>query len=155
MEEKKKLELSAVNDFIAKYKNGSRLSIVKHNDKPDFTLIDKRSSEKIGVEVTYLWYDADEAKMRLREPGTHNVMTADELIRKLNKCIKSKNLAFQKYKKHDKFFLVILVPQPAFDKSTFDLFEQSINIDNSQYDEIWLVLFNRELGKWQDLKKLK
>ena len=67
MGEKEDLELAACIYFINRYnqEHNTNLELVKHTDKPDFILSDAVTGERVGVEVTHLYYDENEAKMIL------------------------------------------------------------------------------------------
>ena len=67
MNEKQNLELAACTYFIDSYNTIHRTSfqLIAHQDKPDCLLQDVVTGEQVGVEVTHLYYDTEEAKMVL------------------------------------------------------------------------------------------
>lgn len=152
--EKKKLEKSALDHFLIKYSR--KLKILKHDDKPDFTLLDLSDNQKIGAEISHLFFDSREAKMLLgrSEQNRHGTMTASSLIGNLNNLIINKNEKIKGFAIHDKFFLIIRTASPIFDRSTFDLFEKNIDTSKSEYDEIWLIC-NEDTNRWGAIKKIK
>jgi len=156
MTEKEKLEKCAIEYFIKAYPK--QLKISKHSDKPDFTLIDKSDKLKIGVEVAHLWYDKEEAKILLGRSTqtTHGIMCANDLIKILNALLIQKADKIKGFEIHDKFFLVIRVVSPIFDKSSFDICENDIICPENEYSEIWLVLDdNNKNERGSELKCIK
>ena len=154
--EKERLEEYAIKYFTAAYPR--QLRSLLHSDKPDFTLLDESNKSKIGVEVAHLWHDKEEAKILLgrSEKTVHGIMNAADLIRVLNELLMQKANKIVGFKKHDKFFLIIRVASPIFDKSTFDMYEDDIICPVNDYDEIWLVLDdNSKSGRWTELKEIK
>lgn len=136
--EKYILEKAAIDIFIKKNKN--IYTIIKHCDKPDFILLDTEKS-KIGVEVSYLYYDEKEAKLLFNrcEGKSHGVMNTAELINKLNNLLLRKYDKLKNYNLYDKYFLIIRVVSPIFDISTFKLYRSDINNSENNYNEIWLI----------------
>ena len=67
MNEKEALEEAACLYFIDAYnkEHGTYFEIKEHRDKPDFLAGDHSTSETMGVEVTHLYYDSEEAKTLL------------------------------------------------------------------------------------------
>ncbi len=154
--EKEQLEKYAVEYFIRAYPK--QLKILKHSDKPDFTLIDESNKSKIGVEVAHLWHDKKEAKILLGRSTqiTHGVMCANDLIKVLNSLLSQKATKINGFKPHNKFFLVIRVTSPIFGKSTFDMYKNDIICPENEYNEIWLVLDdNNKTERWSELKCIK
>lgn len=154
--EKERLEEYAIKYFITAYPK--KLRRLKHSDKPDFTLFDENGKSKIGVEIAHLWHDKEEAKILLgrSEQIFHGIMCHTDLIKVLNTLLEQKVNKINGFKAHNKFFLVIRVASPIFDKSTFDIYENDIICPKNKYDEIWLVLNdNNKSEKWTELKLVK
>lgn len=153
--DKEGLEESAVKYFLEAYPR--KLRILEHSDKPDFILLDEDGQSKIGVEITHLYFDKNEAKMllgRTREVE-HGVMKAIDLINELNKLLEQKCNKIVAYKKHQSLFLVIRVTSPIFDITTFDAYENSIICPENNYDEIWLLLDDNDKNtRWTELKAI-
>lgn len=159
MNEKVKLERAALNYFLESYNRfkETHLEFKKHSDKPDFIVKDSESNQIVGVEVTHLFYDVDEAKMLLgrSDKDAHGLMNSTELIATLNERLKDKTESAREYKFRDSMFLIVRVASPIFDKSTFDRFEEDILIPLNIFDEIWLVFYDFSRRAWGDLKCLK
>lgn len=152
--QKKQLEIAGIQYFIKAYPQ--RLRVLEHSDKPDFTLVDDASNQKIGAEIAHLYYDKKEARILLgnSEKTIHGIMCANDLIKVLNSLLNQKANKIKDYRPHDKSILVIRVASPIFDKSTFDMYEDTIICPENDYDEIWLVLDGTK-GKWTELKRIK
>ncbi len=154
--EKEQLEKSTIEYFVKAYPR--QLRVLEHSDKPDFTLIDENDRSKIGVEVAHLWHDKKEAKILLGRSTqtTHGVMCANDLIKVLNSLLNQKTTKINGFRPHHKFFLVVRVASPIFDKSNFDMYENDIICPKNKYSEIWLVLDdNNKNGRWSELGLIK
>ena len=155
--EKEQLEEFVINNFINNYQ--IELRILKHSDKPDFTLFDKINNKKIGAEVTHLYYDGNEAKIllgRSDNKNSHGIMNFSNLINKLNELINQKCDKIKEFKHHDKFILIIRVASPIFDKFDFDRYEKDIIYPENKYSEIWIILDdNSKKQRWTELKQVK
>lgn len=162
MSEKNRLEEAACNYFIEAYNqlNSTGFKIKQHRDKPDFVVEDSVSDQVIGIEITYLYYDAEDAKMllgrskkRLHEP--HGLMKHTDWIKALNVRLHEKDLAARKYNFEHRMFLVIRVAPSPFDKSTLSTYGDDIVIPPDVFDEIWLLFYDLSRQAWADLKRLK
>lgn len=154
-DEKKKLEKSALEYFIKAYPK--KLDIVKHKDKPDFTLEDPLDKSKIGVEVAHLYYDHEEAKILFRRSTNkmHKTMSIDGLIKKLNNLLVDKINKLNQYTDHKKNFLIIRVASPIFDLSSFKMYSAEIHCPPNNYSEIWLILDSNDNQRWTALYCIK
>ncbi len=104
--------------------------------------------------VTTLFYDSEEARILLlgrSKKTSHEPMSADELIIRLNGILKAKSKKVKMYNPHDQFFLVIISASAIFGKATFDNFDRDIVVPKNKYKEIWL--FSPEQDG--ELKRLK
>ncbi|RLC36773.1 hypothetical protein DRH29_03825 [candidate division Kazan bacterium] len=157
MAEKKKLEKAAFDYFIKSYNlfNGTNFQFNKHSDKPDFIAED--DGQMLGVEVTHLFYDDNEAKILLgrADKRISGIMKADELIKTLNIKLADKVEQAAKYDFKNRMILVIRVASPVFDKSDFDREENSIKVPQSVFSEIWMLFYDTNTQSWSDLKQLK
>lgn len=97
MNEKEALEEAACLYFIDSYNkaHGTHFEIKEHKDKPDFLVEDSSTSETMGVEVTHLYYDSEEAKMLLGRLSLHlrpdNKKNFYALADRLNDLLEKKN----------------------------------------------------------------
>lgn len=159
MNQKQRLERSVLDRFLEAYNqlNGTHLRFRKHSDKPDFIAEDSTCNHVIGIEVTHLYYDPDEAKILLgrSSKNNHDSMYANELIVTLNKRLQNKTESARKYKFKHKMLLIVGVASPIFDKSTFDRYGEDIIIPAGVFDEVWLVFRNFSTEPLRALKRLK
>lgn len=94
-DEKSALEEAAIGIFIDLYNFNRQddLKVVKKQECPDYILKNMKE-DFIGIEVTHLFYDSEEAKMLLGrsdrtfhglENSTHYVETLNELLKQKEK----------------------------------------------------------------------
>lgn len=156
MNEKKRRELSTLDQFLGvlNQEKGRNFKLKVHRDKPDFEIQDNSVGEVLGIEVTDLFYDEDDAKMLLgrSKKNMSNDQFSDELMEKLSERIKQKEEDAKGYSYNGSISLLIRVTSPIWGKSTFEMFEYDIQIPNTIYQEIWLVFSNSSEG---DCLKLK
>lgn len=160
MSEKQDLELAACMYFIDSYNaiHRTNLKLVEHRDKPDCVLRDAVTGEQVGVEVTYLYYDAQEAKMVLGRLSKqlHGVMTISQLIEKLNADMVEKINRAAKYDFEGKLILLIRVASPIFDKQDFEMYADEIDVPRlNTFSEIWLLFWSQASGTYSDLMQLQ
>lgn len=157
--EKKLLEEYAVSYFLSELNRieGQAYVINKHLDKPDFLVNDRLTGEEIGIEVTHLFYDPEEAKMLLDRPRKfdHGSMDIHHLIDRLNRLIQQKAQKAPDYLPISKTILLVRVASPVFDKEDFDRLEQEIIVPENIFWQIWLLFRNSSDVGWGDLKRLK
>lgn len=153
-EEKQLLEKYSVTAFTHKLaEDGRHLKYVRHRDMPDTVVTDKNGNE-IGVEVTYIFYDEDEARILLgKEPRsrTHRHEEA-EIIDILNERLQKKAHKAVGYDFPGPLILLIHSPSPLAEEETFEKFKENIVIPQSRYSEIWLIV--EEEGDDQELIRL-
>ncbi len=119
---------------------------------------DTKSGEKIGIEVTHLFFDSREAKMLLGRStgGTHGTMTISELIERLNDLLAQKITQTAKYNFEGRLFLLVRVASPIFDKKDFEIFEDEITFPSGNVlDEVWLLFWNQTTQTYSDLKQVQ
>lgn len=158
--EKQLLEYAACQCFLDTYNrlHQTHFELLEHGDKPDFLVRDSQSSEKIGVEVTHLYYDGKEAKMLLgrRPKEPHGVMTMDQLIAQLNSLLYEKVGRAAKYDFEGRLFLLVRVGSPIFDKADFDMWEDEISVPPfNLFDQIWLLFRNQTNNTFSDLTQIQ
>ncbi len=160
-QDKWNLEREAADLFIHSYNalHGAEFVLTKHIDKPDFVATDKELGLSVGIEITHLFYDEDEARLLLGKTSNHVIadeVVLDKLVSVLNNRLKTKSEKAKHYQYYNDMILVIRVASPVFDKATFDALERYISIPQTTvFDQIWL-LFHSESGVVDDnLKRLK
>jgi len=159
VDEKHRLEESCLLQFVHGYNKLMRthLRYIRHQDRPDFIVEDSESTRFIGIEVKHLFYDSEEAKILLgrSKRNNHALMNSHKLIGALNECLKNAAKRAQKYDFDGELFLVVRVASPIFDRSTFELFRNSIVIPTNVFNEIWLIFYDAQKQMWGELKRLK
>jgi len=160
MNEKEKLELAACTCFLDSYNSShsSAFRLAEHRDKPDCFAEDCNTGEKIGIEITHLYYDSREAKMvfgRLSQT-THGVMALTQLIEKLNSDLAEKVNRAAKYEFEGKLILLIRVASPIFDMQDFEMYREDICVPQlNTFAEIWLLFRNQSSQAFSDLLQLQ
>lgn len=143
LKEKLKLEELAIDVFLKHYNSfrDDDLRVLEHRDRPDFLVQNLKTKEKVGVEITHLFYDDEEAKMVFGRPYKRidNEFDFNELIFVLNHRLIDKTQDAKDYDFIGQIILAIRVASPAFDKYSFDLYEKDIIIPEKIFSEIWLV----------------
>ena len=158
MNEKEALEEAACLYFIDSYNkaHGTHFEIKEHKDKPDFLVEDSSTSETMGVEVTHLYYDSEEAKMLLGRLSLHlqpdNKKNFYALADRLNDLLEKKIKAAFAYDFGGKLFLLVRVVCPVFNKSHFEMYSDWINLHlENPFAEVWLLFYSELTDTFSDL----
>jgi hypothetical protein len=162
LDEKWLLEQAAAEHFVAALNNMYTTSygVIEHSDRPDIVIKDLISGDTIGIEVTHLFYNGDEAKELLGKSDENNhrpdnVIILTELIEKLNNLLEQKAKKARGYKHTHKLSLLVRVASPVFGTDDFDRFKHYIRVPVSEYRHIWLLFFNFKSGNWDLIMTLK
>lgn len=143
LEEKWVLEREAADAFIQAYneQNTTHFELAKHTDKPDFIATEKDTHETVGIEITHLFYDDEEAKLLLDRSKDNylELVETGELIAVLNKRLVIKAEKGLQYTCDGPMFLVVRVASPLVHKSDIDAHEDLIHIPESPFEHIWLI----------------
>ena len=153
--EKRKREYSILKSFL-KYFNKEKQSNFELKDRreqPDFEIIDQSTGKVLGIEVTDLFYDDDDAKILLGRTNEtiSNSQYSDALMEKLSCRIKSKEKRAKNYLYTGHLLLIIRIASPIWGKSTFEMFRSDLSISTEIYREIWLVFLNDSEGECMKL----
>lgn len=153
--EKRALERAAINIFVLKYNEQYEPSIrlLYQHDKPDAILEDSRR-HKIGVEITHLFYDAEEAKMLLgrAEAKVRTLASFDILLEELNALIRRKEAKRQGYPPYYPISLLIRNASLHYGKAEFECNRIRMYLPPQVFQNIWLL--TRDGGKEWFLIKL-
>ncbi|MFX4263524.1 hypothetical protein ACOBQJ_15165 [Pelotomaculum propionicicum] len=162
MDEKWLLEQAAAEHFVAALNKlyATSYRVIEHSDKPDVIIRDLASGDTIGIEVTHLFYNGDEAKELLGKSDESNSrpdndIVVIELIEKLNDLLEQKAQKARGYNHNHKLSLLVRVASPVFGTDDFDRFEHYIRVPISDYRHIWLLFFNAKSEKWDVIRTLK
>lgn len=158
--EKQLLENAACQCFLETHNrlHQTHFELLEHADKPDFLVRDSQSGEKIGIEVTHLYFDGREAQMLLgRRPNeSHGVMTLDQSIPQLNELLYEKARSAVQYDFRGRLFLLVRVASPIFDKNDFEMYQDDISSPSPNcFDQIWLLFRNQTTNTFSDLIQIK
>ena len=159
MDEKKALEISAVKYFIAAFKKQNHIDykIVQHQDRPDIIIEDRNTKKRLGVEVTHLFYDSQEARIILgrAKDQVHGPETIDQYILRLNQLLQQKADKAKGYQCNNDNILLVRVVSPVFDIDDFNASAEKIVVPVCLYKNIWLLFYDFDHNYWGILKLLK
>lgn len=143
--EKKRLERSAIQLFIELYnqKYPVDLRLLYLQEKPD-AILQFQDGSKLGMEITHLYYDAEEAKMLFGQSdqlvhGPENVM---HLLDKLNAMIRQKCCKREGYTSDFPVSLLIRNTSSVFGMDDFIRHLKKIEVPQNGFDGIWLLSRN-------------
>ncbi|TGE34478.1 hypothetical protein [Desulfosporosinus sp. Sb-LF] len=144
--EKRILEKSAIDLFISCFKEtyGMGYRLVLQQERPDAIVVDE-SGRRLGIEVTYLFYDVTEAKMLLgrSEQQMHGLENFDCYIKVLNSLLEKKSIAGRGYSTEYPCSLLIRNSSPIWAKEDFCGAISRIKVPINQYKNIWLLTRDR------------
>lgn len=162
MNEKEALEEAACLYFIDSYNkaHGTHFEIKKHQDKPDFLMRNPDTGEMMGVEVTHLFYDSEEAKMLLGrsslplQPDKEKSFYA--LAGRLNDLLAKKVKVAVAYDFGYKIFLLVRVACPIFNKSHFEMCSDWIDLHSGNpFAEVWFLFYSESTDTFSDLLQIQ
>lgn len=140
--EKRDLERAAVKIFIDIYNRNhpTKLRLLYQRDKPDAVLQDS-NRRKLGVEITHLFYDSEEAKMLLgRSKGNpHSDEVVELLIKELNNRIIKKEAKIESYSTEYPISLIIRNASPSFGMSDILSVKHLIYKPRGKFVNVWFV----------------
>jgi hypothetical protein len=158
LDEKWLLEEGAAVDLVEalNLRYGFSFEIVEHADRPDIVIEDPTSGMRIGVEVTHLFYDSDEARMIFgrslnTERPPENI---EECIRRLNALLLQKAEKAHGYDHEAPLALLIRVVSQVFKREDFQANMAKINVPASDFRYIWLLFYDFSLRRWLNLEQL-
>jgi hypothetical protein len=162
LDEKWLLEQAAAEHFVTALNNmyAASYAVIEHSDRPDVVIEDVNTGDLIGIEVTHLYYNGDEAKELLGKSGENNYRPGDvnialRLIEKLNDLLAQKAQKAAGYNHNNKLSLLVRVASPVFKIDDFDRYESFIRVPVSDYRHIWLLFFDADSEKWNIIRSLK
>lgn len=159
MNEKEALEEYAVQNFIEALREQTGISykIIEHRDRPDLVIENEDTGERLGVEVTHLFYDSQEARIILgrAKEDFHEVEQIDLYIERLNKLLAQKAEKANGYDYKYNNILLVRVVSPVFDINDFDALSDKIKVPDCCYVNIWLLFYDFDHNYWGILKLLK
>jgi len=142
---------------ILNFQQGTSYEIVRHTDRPDIVIENQLDGTRLGVEVTHLFYDSDEARYvfgRSHEPG-HPPEYIDEYIRRLNALLQQKSEKAKGYNHEYPLALLIRVVSPLFHMYDFKAYAARIVVPPSDFQIIWLMFYDFLERRWTILERLR
>ena len=116
---------------------------------PDF-LLEAEDGTCLGLEVTHLYYDSQEAKMILgrSSDGLHGVECFAHSVDALNKLLKKKGELGRSYQRSYPVSLLVRVASPIFDSSAFENSKHLLEIPKDVYQDVWLLAREHQNSQW-------
>lgn len=144
-EEKLRLERSAIREFVRLYncRHPIKLRLLYQHDRPDAVLQTGRG-DKLGLEITQLFYDAAEAKALLgrSEDGMTEPtgsMSLAHLIARLNELIRRKEAKKKDYDPAYPISLLIRNASPTFRLDEIWAEREHIRKPNDVFLDTWFL----------------
>jgi hypothetical protein len=141
-DEKKALEQAAIDIFLELYNANNEviLQLVQQQEKPD-ALLEDAMNNRIGLEVTHLFYDTEEARLmmsrsELTKPGEE---VLDTFIKVINDRIHSKEQKFQDYSHDYPCMLLIRNISLLFGMSDVLGQKHKLVLPRGQFTQVWLL----------------
>ncbi len=125
---------------------GSPLTDVNHRDRPDYSAIDPRTGECLGIEITAAYQNPREARIQYWDLEYWGTFTGsvDDLVDSLNQVIADKVKKVEDYKFEDRVSLAIWLGSLVFqDETDVNFFRHSIVIPENLFSDIWLIVRDR------------
>lgn len=146
---KEEAEKIILERFIIAYQKrfGVRFTCIDHRDKPDFEVINPDTNEHIGIEVTGIYQNTEEAKIQYWAVDDWDVFegSTDELISSLNNRLEDKAKKSKSYIFDGRMFLAILLGSLVFNqKLDIDFIQNQIAIPENRFSEIWLIIRDKD-----------
>ncbi|MFD0695628.1 hypothetical protein ACFQZT_16125 [Paenibacillus sp. GCM10027628] len=139
--EKKALEQTAIDIFLELYNlnNEQPLRLVRQQEKPD-ALLEDAQQNGIGLEVTHLFYDAEEARLMSRselpKPGMEGL---DQFIKVINDRVRSKEEKFKDYSHEYPCMLLIRNISLLFGMSDVLGKKHKLVLPRGHFTKVWLL----------------
>jgi hypothetical protein len=149
--EKRALEQSAIELFIYLMNEHYDINyrLVQMQDKPDALLEDSKGNQ-MGIEITHLFYDADEARLLMGRLN-HRLegdMFLEKLIMELNKLIIRKEEKIKNYHQGYDLSLLIRNASPIYTMRDFLKARALIKKPKGLFKQVWFLSFN-ENNEWE------
>ncbi|MDQ0873009.1 hypothetical protein QFZ77_001668 [Paenibacillus sp. V4I3] len=141
-DQKKAMEQAAIDIFLDLYNvnNEVPLRMVQQQEKPDALLEDARDN-RIGLEVTHLFYDTEEARLmlsrsELTKPSAEGI---DTFIKVINDRIQSKEHKLKDYSHDYPCMLLIRNLSLLFGMSDILGRKRNLVLPHGHFTQVWLL----------------
>lgn len=152
--EKTLLEEYALKYFIEDYERqtGIKGIIISRQEGPDAVV--EINGVRVGLEITHLYYDKDEAKMLFgrSENKQHGLERFDRLIYELNELLQKKAIKSFTYNCEYQVSLLIRNGSPIYGLTDFKKSQDNILIPHNKYLNIWFLSRDDNDSCWRLLK---
>jgi hypothetical protein len=152
--EKTLLEDYAINYMIEDYERqtGLKYKIISRQEGPDAII--EVNGNRMGLEITHLYYDRDEAKILLgrSEYKKHGLERFDRFIYELNELLQKKAIKSYTYNCDYPVSLLIRNCSPIFGLSDFRNSIEHISIPDNKYLNIWFLSRDDNDSLWRLLE---
>ena len=119
------------------------LIVLEHRDKPDFAVSEGSGGRVLGIEVTGIYQDADEA---ISEYGVQDAEikfegSIDNVLARLNDGLAEKAKKVKLYEFAGQIWLVILIASPIYNsKMDIQSFGSRLVVPDNLFEKIWLII---------------
>lgn len=141
-DQKKAMEQAAIDIFLELYnvKNKVPLRMVQQQEKPD-ALLEDAMNNRIGLEVTHLYYDTEEARLmlsrsQLTKPSVEGI---DTFIQVINDRIQSKEHKLKDYSHDYPCMLLIRNVSLLFGMSDVLGQKRKLVLPRGHFTHVWLL----------------
>ncbi|MGC7870330.1 hypothetical protein ACPUYX_02235 [Desulfosporosinus sp. SYSU MS00001] len=159
LNEKWLIEEGAAQALVAllNSQQGKDYRIIKHADRPDIVIENQQNGRRLGVEVTHLFYDSDEARAVFgrSRAQSHPPEYIEEYIRRLNVLLEQKSEKAKGYSHENPLALLIRVVSPVFHMVDFEVYASKIQVPPSDFAIIWLLFYDFQARAWTLLERLR
>lgn len=136
------------NRFRKPYENliGDELSNIIYQDMPDFLATIPTTGELIGIEVTGVYQDEEEAKIQYWRVDKWGKYTGDQkkIIAEMNRILASKAQKSREYDFDGRLLLVLFLGSLVFNEAIdMKYMRPYLNIPDNGYSEIWVIVRDR------------
>ncbi|OXM82847.1 hypothetical protein [Paenibacillus rigui] len=142
--EKRDLERAAAQIFIDIYNNNHdpKLRLLYQRERPDAVVqVQDATLRPIGIEITHLFYDSEEAKMLLgrSKASSHSMELIELLVKELNNRIQVKEAKISTYSSEYPIALLIRNASPAFGMSEILREKHLIYKPQGKFTHVWFL----------------
>ncbi|WP_068962731.1 hypothetical protein [Desulfosporosinus sp. BG] len=158
-DEKWLLEESAAQALVQTLNTQQETSyeIVEHADRPDIVIENQLDGRRLGVEVTHLFYDSEEARLIFGRSHEHDHPPEyiEQYIGRLNALLQQKSEKAKGYSHEYPLALLIRVVSPLFHMYNFKTYASRIVVPPSDFQIIWLLFYDFLERRWTILERLR
>jgi hypothetical protein len=132
-----------VSAFHREY--GIKLRSIVHRDKPDYSAFDPSRNITIGIEITGVYQDDEEAKIQYWALDEWDLIigSLEQIIARINEGIEKKVISAENYQFKQYLVLAIWIGSLVFnERRDMDFIKQELIIPKNVFRDIWLIIQN-------------